>query len=139
MRISDWSSDVCSSDLGEHGELVIAGETVMKGYWRQPQATAEALRPTGLLTGDGGYIDAEGFVFIEDRIKDMILSGGENIAPSQVDDVLAGYPGVRDVAVIGVPSERCGEAVKAYTVAAHSAPTAPPPASPSSLLPPSHN
>src|SRR3546814_5911326 len=56
---------------GEHGELVIAGETVMKGYWRQPQATAEALRPTGLLTGDGGYIDAEGFVFIEDRIKDM--------------------------------------------------------------------
>src|SRR3546814_8780194 len=119
MRISDWSSDVCSSDLGEHGELVIAGETVMKGYWRQPQATAEALRPTGLLTGDGGYIDAEGFVFIEDRIKDIIISGGENIAPSQVEDVLAGYPGVRDVAVIGVPSERWCEAVKAYLVAEH--------------------
>src|SRR3546814_15028902 len=93
----------------------------MKGYWRQPQATAEALRPTGLLTGDGGYIDAEGFVFIEDRIKDMIISGGENIAPSQVEDVLAGYPGVRDVAVIGVPSERWGEAVKAYIVAEHGA------------------
>src|SRR3546814_2460528 len=93
----------------------------MKGYWRQPQATAEALRPTGLLTGDGGYIDAEGFVFIEDRIKDMIISGGGNIAPAQVEDVLAGYPGVRDVAVIGVPSERWGEAVKAYIVAEHGA------------------
>ncbi|MCM8729871.1 long-chain-fatty-acid--CoA ligase [Hephaestia sp. GCM10023244] len=101
---------------GQRGELVIAGETVMERYWRQPQATAEALHPTGLLTGDGGYIDAEGFVFIADRIKDMIISGGENIAPSQVEDVLAGYPGVRDVAVVGVPSERWGEAVKAFIV-----------------------
>ncbi|RIA45564.1 acyl-CoA synthetase (AMP-forming)/AMP-acid ligase II [Hephaestia caeni] len=111
----------CVLPPGQHGELVIAGETVMEGYWRQAQATAEALRPIGLLTGDGGYIDAEGFVFIEDRIKDIIISGGENIAPSQVEDVLAGYPGVRDVAVIGVPSERWGEAVKAYIVAEHGA------------------
>lgn len=99
------------------GQLVICGETIMSGYWKQEEAFRETVREVGLLTGDGGYMDEDGFVFIEDRIKDMVISGGENIAPTEVENAIAGCPGVKDVAVIGVPSERWGEEVKAVVVA----------------------
>ncbi|MFD2499840.1 hypothetical protein ACFSTI_14665 [Rhizorhabdus histidinilytica] len=79
-----------------------------------PEATARTITADGWLkTGDGGYIDAEGYIFLTDRLKDVIISGGENVYPTEVENVLASHPAVAEVAVIGVPSERWGETVKA--------------------------
>lgn len=105
------------------GELAIRGDTVTAGYWRNPQASAEAIRDGWLHTGDAGYRNAEGFYFVQDRVKDMIVSGGENIYPAEVENALAGCPGVVEVAVIGIPSERWGEEVKAIVVAGPEAPS----------------
>ena len=92
---------------------------VMAGYWNRPEATAEAIRDGGWLrTGDAGFMDADGYFFIHDRVKDMIVSGGENVYPAEVENAILGCPGVADAAVIGVPDERWGEAVKAIVVAA---------------------
>jgi long-chain acyl-CoA synthetase len=92
---------------------------VMAGYYDRPAETAAALMPDGWLrTGDGGYRDDEGFLFLTDRIKDMIVSGGENIYPVEVEEVLSQHPAVAHVAVIGVPDERWGETVKALVVVA---------------------
>jgi long-chain acyl-CoA synthetase len=89
----------------------------MKGYWQNQEATASTITPDGWLrTGDAGYRDADGFVFIHDRVKDMVVSGGENIYPAEVENVLFAHPGVADAAVIGVPSEKWGETVKAVIV-----------------------
>jgi long-chain acyl-CoA synthetase len=89
------------------------------GYWNNPEATAATITPDGWLkTGDAGYVDADGYVFLHDRIKDMIVSGGENVYPTEVENVLMTHPGVGDVAVIGVPDEHWGEAVKAIVVPA---------------------
>jgi long-chain acyl-CoA synthetase len=89
----------------------------MKGYWNNPAATAEAITDGGWFhTGDAGYYDADGYLFLHDRVKDMIVSGGENIYPAEVENVLMRHPDVADVAVIGVPDERWGEAVKAVVV-----------------------
>ena len=89
----------------------------MAGYYDRAAETAAALMPDGWLrTGDGGYRDDEGYLFLTDRIKDMIVSGGENIYPVEVEEVLSQHPGVADVAVIGVPDERWGETVKALVV-----------------------
>jgi long-chain acyl-CoA synthetase len=89
----------------------------MAGYYRRPDETAAALTPDGWLrTGDGGYIDEEGYLFLTDRIKDMIVSGGENVYPVEVEEALAQHPAVADAAVIGVPDGRWGEAVKALVV-----------------------
>ena len=86
----------------------------MAGYWRKPEATAETLVEDGWLrTGDVARIDPEGFVYLEDRVKDMIISGGENVYPAEVERVLAEHPAVAEVAVIGVPDEQWGETVKA--------------------------
>ena len=105
--------------VGEIGEIAIKGDIVMAGYWNRPEATAEALSPDGWLrTGDAGYRDADGYVFVHDRVKDMIVSGGENIYPAEVENAILGCPGVADAAVIGVPDERWGEAVKAIVVPA---------------------
>ncbi|HZU74853.1 MAG TPA: long-chain-fatty-acid--CoA ligase [Acidimicrobiales bacterium] len=102
---------------GEIGELWTRSEQNMVGYWHRPEANAEVFTTDGWFrTGDGGYLDEDGFVFLTDRIKDMIVSGGENIYPAEVENVLAGHPHVADVAVIGVPDERWGEAVKAMVV-----------------------
>jgi len=101
---------------GEVGEIVIKGGTVMKGYWNNPEATAKAIADGWFRTGDAGYVDAEGFVYIHDRVKDMIVSGGENIYPAEVENAIFGHPAVADVAVIGVPDEKWGEAVKAMVV-----------------------
>lgn len=98
----------------ERGEIVVRSNAVMKGYWNNPDATREAIDEDGWLhTGDAGYVDEDGFVYVSDRIRDMIVSGGENIYPIEVESVLFDHPAVREVAVIGVPHERWGEAVHA--------------------------
>jgi long-chain acyl-CoA synthetase len=101
---------------GEIGEIVYRGSGVMAGYWRRPEDTAAAIRDGWFHSGDAGSVDDEGFVYIRDRIKDMIVSGGENIYPAELESLLAGHPAVADVAVIGVPDDRWGEAVKALIV-----------------------
>jgi acyl-CoA synthetase (AMP-forming)/AMP-acid ligase II len=98
---------------GEMGEIVTRSDLVMKGYWRNPEATAETLRNGWLHTGDVGYMDEGGYLFIMDRSKDMIISGGENIYPREIEEVLVRHPAVREVAVIGVPDPQWGEAIKA--------------------------
>jgi acyl-CoA synthetase (AMP-forming)/AMP-acid ligase II len=106
-----------SLPTGELGEVVIRHKSVMKGYWNQPEATRAAFFEGGWFrTGDAGYLDAEGYLYLQDRIKDMIVSGGENVYPAEVENALMGHPAIADVAVIGVPDERWGEAVKAVVV-----------------------
>src|SRR5207237_1436143 len=101
---------------GHVGEIVVRSRQVMKGYWNLPDATASTIRAGWLRTGDAGYFDSDGYLYIQDRVKDMIISGGENIYPAEVESALFGHPAVADVAVIGVPDERWGEAVKAVVV-----------------------
>jgi long-chain acyl-CoA synthetase len=102
---------------GEMGEVWLRAPNVTPGYFNRPVETAAALTPDGWLrTGDGGYVDEDGYLFLTDRIKDMIVSGGENVYPVEVEEALAQHPDVVDVAVIGVPHERWGEAVKALVV-----------------------
>ncbi len=104
-------------ELGVVGEVLVRSALNMKGYWKQPEETAKALLPGGWLrTGDAGYLDAEGYLFIHDRVKDMIVSGAENIYPAEIENVLMAHRAVTDVAVIGVPSERWGETPKALVV-----------------------
>lgn len=102
--------------LGEVGEIVVRGPQLMRGYWRKPEATAEALRGGWLHAGDAGYLDAEGYLYIRDRLTDLIISGGENVYPRMVEDVLHAHPAVAEAAVIGVPHERWGETVVAVVV-----------------------
>jgi acyl-CoA synthetase (AMP-forming)/AMP-acid ligase II len=101
---------------GEPGEIVMRGPQMMKGYWKLPAASADTLRNGWLHTGDAGIMDDEGFVYVQDRIKDMINSGGENVYPREVENVLFEHPSIADVAVIGLPDERFGEAVTAVIV-----------------------
>jgi len=101
---------------GTIGEVVGRGPQLMKGYWNRPEATAEALRGGWMHTGDAGVMDDEGYVYIQDRVKDMIVSGGENVYPRVVEEVLFQHPAIADAAVIGVPDERWGEIVKAIVV-----------------------
>jgi fatty-acyl-CoA synthase len=101
---------------GEVGEIVIRGRNIMKGYWNKPEATQNSIRDGWFASGDAGFFDADGYLYIHDRVKDMIVSGGENIYPAEVENALFGHPAVADVAVIGVPDERWGEAVKAIVV-----------------------
>jgi len=102
--------------VGEIGEIVTRSDVVMKGYWRNPEVTATTLRNGWLHTGDVGRMDENGYVYLMDRSKDMIVSGGENIYPREVEEVLARHPAVREVAVFGVPDPQWGEAIKAVVV-----------------------
>ena len=103
---------------GERGEVWVRSDQLMAGYWGKPDATAATITADGWLrSGDGGYLDADGYLYITDRIKDMIISGGENIYPAEIERVMAEHPSVQDVAVIGVPDERWGEVPKAVVVA----------------------
>jgi long-chain acyl-CoA synthetase len=102
--------------VGEVGEIVSRSPQNMLGYWNQPEATRRAIRGEWFHTGDAGYLDADGYIYIYDRVKDMIISGGENIYPAEVESALFGHPGVADVAVIGIPDATWGEAVKAMVV-----------------------
>lgn len=101
---------------GEVGEVIVRGAHVMKGYWNRPEATAETLRDGWLYTGDLATVDKDGFVTIQDRKKDMIISGGENVYPAEVESALSAHPDVADCAVIGVPSEKWGESAAAIVV-----------------------
>jgi fatty-acyl-CoA synthase len=101
---------------GQVGEIIMRSAWIMRGYWNQPQATAATIRDGWLWTGDAGYLDADGFLYIHDRVKDMIKTGGENVYPAEVENALFSYSCIADAAVIGVPDERWGEAVKAVVV-----------------------
>ncbi|HKU94583.1 MAG TPA: long-chain-fatty-acid--CoA ligase [Vineibacter sp.] len=114
LRIVGDDGTACAPN--QVGEIAIRSPQVMKGYWKLPEASARAMRDGWLLTGDAGYLDDKGYLFIYDRVKDMIVSGGENIYPAEVESALFGHPAVADVAVIGVPDERWGEVVKAVVV-----------------------
>ncbi len=94
---------------GETGEIIVRGPSVMKGYWNLPEETAQALRDGWLRTGDIGRLDEDGYVWIVDRVKDMYISGGENVYPAEVERALAEHPAIAEAAVIGVPDERWGE------------------------------
>jgi acyl-CoA synthetase (AMP-forming)/AMP-acid ligase II len=109
---------------GAVGEVLVRGPNVMRGYWNLPEETAEALRGGWLHTGDLGRVDAEGYLFIVDRKKDMVISGGENVYPREVEEVLHEHPGVQEAAVVGVPDPRWGEALKAFVVPAPGPPPA---------------
>jgi fatty-acyl-CoA synthase len=102
---------------GERGEVVVRGPNVMKGYWNRSEATAEAIRNGWFHTGDVGVMDEEGYLYIVDRKKDMIISGGENVSPAEVENAIYKHPDVEEVAVIGIPDARWGETVRAVVVA----------------------
>jgi acyl-CoA synthetase (AMP-forming)/AMP-acid ligase II len=100
-------------EMGQPGEIWIKAPTLMQGYWQQPEKTAEAVVDTWYASGDGGYLVEGGFLYLTDRIKDMIVSGGENVYPIEVEEALLQHPGVLAAAVVGVPDERWGEIVVA--------------------------
>jgi len=118
------STDACVKDdegrmlpVGEVGELCIKGPQVMAGYWQRPEETAKVIDADGWLhTGDMAKMDPQGFFYIVDRKKDMILVSGFNVYPNEVEDVIALMPGVLEVAAVGVPDEKSGEAVKVVIV-----------------------
>jgi acyl-CoA synthetase (AMP-forming)/AMP-acid ligase II len=114
IRVVDNSGE--ELPIGSVGEIVVRSPVVMKGYWRLPEASASVIRDGWLHTGDAGYFDVDGYLYVHDRLKDMIISGGENIYLAEVESALHGHPSVADVAVIGVPDDRWGEAVKAIIV-----------------------
>ncbi len=119
MRVVDENDrDV---PVGETGEIVIRGHNVMKGYYQRPDATAEALRGGWFHSGDIGVVDADGYFSIVDRLKDMILRGGFNVYPREIEEVLMTHPAVSLAAVVGVPHEQHGEEIKAYVVLADGA------------------
>ncbi|MCH8507099.1 MAG: long-chain-fatty-acid--CoA ligase, partial [Ectothiorhodospiraceae bacterium] len=103
---------------GDVGEIVVRGPMVMMGYWNLPELSAETLRGGWMHTGDTGYMDEDGYVFLVDRIKDMIISGGENVYSVEVENVISQYPGIHQCAVIGVPDDLWGERVHAIVVPA---------------------
>ncbi|MCW5703603.1 MAG: long-chain fatty acid--CoA ligase [Bradyrhizobium sp.] len=102
---------------GTVGEIAVRGDNVMMGYWERPEETAKSVIDGWMHTGDGGYMDEDGFIYVVDRVKDMIISGGENVYSAEVENALAQHPAVAQCAVIGIPSERWGEQVHAIVVA----------------------
>jgi len=96
--------------------VIYRGPQTMAGYWRRPQKTAAAIREGWFHTGDAGYLDEDGYLFIRDRLKDMVKSGGENVYPAEVENVILKHPAIADAAVIGLPDEVWGEAVTAIVV-----------------------
>ena len=115
IRIVDPVSDE-DCPTGTVGEVTVRGPGVMLGYWNKPEETAKALRNGWMHTGDAGYLDEDGYLFITDRIKDMIISGGENVYSTEVENAILTHPGVQMCAVIGIPHEKWGESVHAVIV-----------------------
>jgi acyl-CoA synthetase (AMP-forming)/AMP-acid ligase II len=101
---------------GDVGQITVKGPTTMLGYWNKPEITAETIRDGWVLTGDAGYMDEDGFIFLMDRVKDMIVSGGENVYSAEVENALGQHPAVATSAVIGIPSEQWGESVHALVI-----------------------
>jgi len=116
-RVAIIDSDGNHLPAGESGEVVVRGDNVMAGYWNKPEETAAVLRNGWYRTGDVGWIDSQGFLFLVDRAKDMIVSGGENVYSTEVEQALMTHPGVLECAVYGIPDPRWGEAVAATVVA----------------------
>ncbi len=112
MKIFDHSDRELPQ--GQEGEIVLSGPMVMKGYWNQPEATADAIRNGWLHTGDIGYVDKDGYFYITDRKKDIVIKGGENISPRVIEEVLYAHPAVAEAAVIGVKDPVYGEDIKAF-------------------------
>ena len=109
-------SDGSIAAVGETGEILLRGPHIMRGYWNNPEATANTLQDGWLHTGDVGVMDTEGYITIKDRIKDMIISGGENIYPAEVESVLQSHPKILEAAVVGRPHEKWGESPLAFVV-----------------------
>lgn len=97
--------------LGTVGEIAVRSESTTTGYWKQPELTSRKIKDGWLLTGDMGTLDAAGYLYIIDRKDDMIISGGENVYPNEVESILAAHPAVKEVAAVGLPDEKWGEAV----------------------------
>lgn len=116
VEVQIVSPDGTEMPRGQIGEIRVRGDTVMMGYWNLPDQTADAVRHGWMHTGDAGYMDEEGYIYVVDRIKDMIISGGENVYSTEVENVLAQHPDVQNCAVIGVPDDRWGESVHAAVV-----------------------
>ena len=114
MKIVDFQGNEVTP--GEEGEIIISGPMLMKGYWNKPEETAEVLRDGWLYTGDLGYRDEDGYFFITERKKDIIIKGGENIAPREIEEVLFSHPKISEAAVIGIEDSVYGEDIKAFVV-----------------------
>jgi long-chain acyl-CoA synthetase len=116
QKIVDIETGQIELAVGQEGELIVQGPQVMQGYWKAPQATAETLRDGWLYTGDIGFLDAEGYVTITDRKKEMIKFKGFSVAPAQIEALLLEHPAVADVAVIAKPDTDAGEVPKAFVI-----------------------
>jgi long-chain acyl-CoA synthetase len=116
MKVFDEDDNELPS--GAIGEIVIRGDMLMSGYWKLPELTAEVMRGGWLHTGDVGYVDEQGYFYITDRKKDMLIKGGENIFPREIEDALMASPAVVEAAAIGVPDEKYGEDIRAFVVLA---------------------
>ncbi len=116
LKVVNEKGEEIKADEKEVGEIIVKGDIVTKGYWKLPDETAKAIRDGWLYTGDMAVIDGEGYVTIVDRKKDMILTGGENVYSTEVENVLYTHPAILECAVVGVPDEKWGEAVKAIVV-----------------------
>jgi len=113
MEVAVMAEDDSFLPPGEVGEVVTRGQLLMKGYWKRPDLTEKTIRNGWLHTGDLGYMDAEGYVYLVDRMNDMIITGGSNVYPREVEDVLNAHPAVREAAVVGIPDDTWGEIVHA--------------------------
>jgi len=114
MELKIFDNEDKEVPQGEEGEIVLMGPMVMKGYWKLPAATAEVIKNGWLHTGDIGYVDKDGYFFITDRKKDIIIKGGENISPRTIEEVLYGHPSVAEAAVIGIKDKVYGEDIRAF-------------------------
>ncbi len=114
VRVFDESGNAC--EAGEHGEIVVRGDLVMRGYWNQPDATAATIRDGWLHTGDVGYLDSDGYLFITDRNRDMVITGGSNVYPREIEEVLYRHDAIKEAAVFGIPDPHWGERVVAAVV-----------------------
>lgn len=101
---------------GETGEIIVRSNRLLSGYWGKPEATAESLRDGWFYSGDAGYLDDDGYLFIVDRIKDMVLTGGENVYPIEIEQAMHTHPAVENVAVVGIPDDKWGEALLAFVI-----------------------
>ena len=114
VEITVQNDDSEMLGVGQTGEICVRGGNVMQGYWNQPEETAKALRDGWLLTGDIGHCDADGYYYITDRKKDMLLVNGINVYPREIEEVLYKFPGVKEAAVVGMPDTRRGEQPVAF-------------------------
>jgi acyl-CoA synthetase (AMP-forming)/AMP-acid ligase II len=114
VRIVDDERKDCP--MGTSGEIVVRGPHTMLGYWNKPEQTVDALVDGWVFTGDAGYFDEQGYLYIVDRVKDMVVTGGENVFTTEVENALISHEAVQDVAVIGIPHEEWGEAVHAIII-----------------------